>query len=117
MQKDFCYEDGALFVGDAVEAIIPRIRGLIEKATRKKVHLIFTQDWHSPDDEEFEVWGRHCVRDTRGAEIIDELFVNKNQLSKKKKYLINTNGDIDSYGMVHPRSFRFHTMGSSNISG
>jgi len=74
MQKDFCYEDGALFVGDAVKAIIPRIRGLIEAATRKKAHLIFTQDWHSQDDEEFEVWGRHCVRDTRGTEIIDELF-------------------------------------------
>jgi nicotinamidase-related amidase len=34
--------------------------------------LIFAQDWHSPDSEEFEIWGQHCVRGTRGAEIIDE---------------------------------------------
>ena len=36
MQKDFCYADGALFVGDAVEEIIPRISDLIEKAIQKK---------------------------------------------------------------------------------
>ncbi len=86
MQKDFCYEGGALFVGDAVEAIIPRIKALIEEAIRKKVQLIFTQDWHSPDDEEFEVWARHCIRDTKGAEIIDELFLKEAFVVKKQKY-------------------------------
>ncbi len=29
MQKDFCNEDGALFIGDTVNEIISRIRGLI----------------------------------------------------------------------------------------
>ncbi len=98
MQKDFCYEDGALFMGEGVEEIILRIRGLIEKAARKKVHLIFTQDWHSLDDEEFEVWGRHCVRDTRGAEIIDELlpFSKEAYVVKKQKYsaFFGTNLDL-----------------------
>ncbi|MGB2840980.1 MAG: isochorismatase family cysteine hydrolase [Halobacteriota archaeon] len=97
MQKDFCYEDGALFVGDAVEAIIPRIRGLIEAAIRKKVHLIFTQDWHSQDDEEFEVWGRHCVRDTKGAEIIDELFLKEAYAVKKQKYSAFFGTDLDAH--------------------
>jgi len=32
MQKDFCNEDGALFIGDTVNEIIPRISGLIERA-------------------------------------------------------------------------------------
>ena len=73
MQKDFCYEDGALFVGDAVRRIIPNIRALLEDAQRKGLQLIFTQDWHSPEDDEFAVWGRHCVEYTRGAELIDEL--------------------------------------------
>ena len=36
MQKDFCYADCALFMGDAIEEIIPRISGLIEKAAQKK---------------------------------------------------------------------------------
>jgi len=73
MQKDFCYEDGALFVGDAVRRIIPNIKALLEDARRKRLPLIFTQDWHLPEDDEFAVWGRHCVEYTRGAELIDEL--------------------------------------------
>ena len=36
MQKDFCYADCALFMGDAIEEIIPRISGLIEKAAQKR---------------------------------------------------------------------------------
>jgi len=99
MQKDFCYEDGALFMGAGVEEIIPRIRGLIEKAIQKKVHLIFAQDWHSPDDEEFEVWGQHCVRDTRGAEIIDELspFSKEAYVVKKQKYSDFFGTDVDAH--------------------
>jgi len=73
MQKDFCYEDGALFVRDPVRRIIPNIKALLEDAQRKGLQIIFTQDWHSPEDDEFAVWGRHCVEYTRGAELIDEL--------------------------------------------
>ena len=97
MQKDFCCEDGALFIGEGVEEIIPRIRGLIEKTIQKKVHLIFTQDWHSRDDKEFEIWGQHCVRGTRGAEIIDELspFLKEAYVVKKQKYSDFFGTDLD----------------------
>ena len=74
MQKDFCYEDGALFVGDPVRRIVPNIRALLEDAQRKGLQIIFTQDWHSPEDDEFAVWGRHCVEYTRGAELILSLI-------------------------------------------
>lgn len=99
MQKDFCYEDGALFVGDAVKEIIPRIKALVEEAIRKKVQLIFTQNWHSPDDEEFEVWDRHCIRDTRGAEIIDEFlpFLKEAYVVKKQKYSAFFGTDLDAH--------------------
>jgi len=36
MQKDFCNEDGALFIGDTVNEIIPRIRGLVNRASNTK---------------------------------------------------------------------------------
>jgi nicotinamidase-related amidase len=99
MQEDFCYANGALFVGGAVETIIPRIRGLIEKARRKKVQVIFTQDWHSPDDDEFDIWGRHCVRDTEGAEIIDEFlpFLNEAFVVKKQRYSAFFGTDLDAH--------------------
>ena len=43
------------FLGDTVNEIIARISGLIERAIGKEVHLIFAQDWHSHDDNEFEI--------------------------------------------------------------
>ncbi|MHC1635752.1 MAG: cysteine hydrolase family protein [Candidatus Methanospirareceae archaeon] len=99
MQKDFCYEDGALFVGEAVKDIIPRIKELLKRAMEKNVELIFTQDWHSSDDEEFKIWGRHCVMDTRGAEIIDEYSTEekKGYKVKKKRYSAFFETDFDSY--------------------
>ncbi|MCW3140843.1 MAG: cysteine hydrolase [Methanophagales archaeon] len=97
MQKDFCYEDGALFMGEGAREIIPKIRGLIEKTIQKKVLLIFALDWHSHDDEEFAIWGQHCVRDTRGAEIIDELapFSKEAYVVKKRKYSDFFGTDLD----------------------
>ncbi len=99
MQKDFCYEDGALFIGAGASGIIPGIHRLIEKGIQKGVHLIFTQDWHSPDSEEFEVWGQHCVRDTRGAKIIDELssFSKEAYVVKKQKYSGFFGTDLDAH--------------------
>jgi nicotinamidase-related amidase len=55
------------FIGDTVNEIIARICRLIERAIGKEVHLIFAQDWHLPDDDEFEIWGQHCVRETPGG--------------------------------------------------
>ncbi|MCW3130395.1 MAG: cysteine hydrolase [Methanophagales archaeon] len=97
MQKDFCYEDGALFMGEGAKEIIPRIRRLIEKGIQKKVHLIFAQDWHSPASEEFEIWGQHCVPGTRGAEIVDELspFLKEAYVVKKEKYTDFFGTDLD----------------------
>ena len=43
------------FIGDTVNEIIARISRLIERAIGKEVHLIFAQDWHSADNDEFEI--------------------------------------------------------------
>jgi nicotinamidase/pyrazinamidase len=99
MQKDFCYEDGALFMGDGVAEIIPRIRELVERALQNKVHVIFAQDWHSPDNIEFELWGEHCVQGTRGAEVIDELspFLKEAYVVKKERYSDFYETELDAY--------------------
>jgi nicotinamidase-related amidase len=99
MQKDFCNEDGALFIGDTVNAIIPRISGLIERAIRKEVHLIFAQDWHSHDDDEFEIWGQHCVRETPGAEVIDVFapLLKEAHVIRKQKYSDFFGTDLDAH--------------------
>jgi nicotinamidase-related amidase len=52
MQNDFVHEKGALRVPAAAATVGP-IRDLLSRARKAEVQVIFTQDWHSPDDEEF----------------------------------------------------------------
>ncbi|MCG2886860.1 MAG: cysteine hydrolase [Vulcanisaeta sp.] len=72
MQNDFVKPNGKLYVPTAQETI-PAIRKLLEKARNANVPIIYTQDWHFKNDPEFRIWGEHCVANTWGAEIIDEL--------------------------------------------
>jgi len=72
MQNDFVDSRGTLCVPGA-RGTIPAIRRLIDLARAHKLPVIYTQDWHGPDDPEFGVWGRHAVGGTWGAEIVPEL--------------------------------------------
>lgn len=72
MQNDFANPKGKLFVPSA-PATVPMMKGLIERARTGKATIIYTQDWHRPDDPEFKLWGEHAVAGTWGAEMIDDL--------------------------------------------
>jgi len=72
MQVDFASPRGRLFVPQS-RPTIPIIRSLIARARKIKVPVIFTQDWHRPDDAEFLLWPPHAVEGTRGARIIPGL--------------------------------------------
>lgn len=72
MQVDFVSPKGRLFVQES-RPTIPKIRCLVSHARKMKVPVIFTQDWHRPDDAEFLIWPPHAVEGTRGARIIPEL--------------------------------------------
>jgi len=72
MQNDFVDPRGKLYVPTA-PATVPAIRNLITKARDAGVPVIFTQDWHFPNDPEFAIWGEHCVMNTWGAEIVEPL--------------------------------------------
>ncbi|MEM2325280.1 MAG: isochorismatase family cysteine hydrolase [Archaeoglobaceae archaeon] len=94
MQKDFCYKDGSLYVKDA-EEIFKATNAVIKKA-RKKMKVVFTQDWHRSDDEEFKVWPRHCIAGTKGAEIVDELEAQEDDyFIKKRRYSAFFGTDLD----------------------
>ena len=83
MQNDFAHERGSLFVPESRRTIEP-IRLLIEKFRGKNSTVIYTQDWHSEDDPEFKIWGRHAVANTWGAEIADELKPKDGDILVKK---------------------------------
>jgi len=83
MQNDFVHEKGALRVPAAAATVGP-IRELLTRARERGVQVLFTQDWHSPDDEEFRIWPAHCLVGTWGAEIIAELAPRANEARVKK---------------------------------
>ncbi len=95
MQKDFCYQDGKLFGGEHLSKIFePNARAITE--ARKKMPVIFTQDWHRRDDPEFRIWPEHCVANTEGAEIIDELEVKvEDHVVRKRRYSAFFGTDLD----------------------
>lgn len=75
MQNDFC--TGALANKDAV-AIIPRIKAELQAAKAEKANIIFTRDSHNEDyletGEGKHLPIKHCVKDTKGWEIVPELM-------------------------------------------
>ncbi|AEA46886.1 cysteine hydrolase family protein [Archaeoglobus veneficus] len=93
MQKDFCYSDGSLFIGEHVKNIFEPLRRVVEVA-KGKIPVIYTQDWHRSDDAEFAVWPAHCIEGSRGAEVIDEL-PKADYYVKKRRYSAFFATDLD----------------------
>ena len=99
MQRDFCQKNGALFVGDGVNKIIPNIKSLIDRAKAHGALVVYTQDCHTPDDPEFDRWDRHCVAGTEGVKLTDELFNEdcEGYTVKKRRYSAFFGTDLDLY--------------------
>jgi nicotinamidase-related amidase len=96
MQKDFCYPNGALYIGDHVKEIFDPLRAVIDHARNMGMPIIFTQDWHRSDDAEFKIWQPHCIAGSEGAEIIDELNPQPNDhYVKKRRYSAFFGTDLD----------------------
>ncbi|MEM0214476.1 MAG: isochorismatase family cysteine hydrolase [Archaeoglobaceae archaeon] len=94
MQKDFCYKSGSLYIQSA-ESIFEATKKVVEYA-RGKMPIIFTQDWHRDDDEEFKIWPKHCIMNTEGAEIIEELEPKqKDYFIRKRRYSAFFGTDLD----------------------
>jgi nicotinamidase-related amidase len=75
MENENAHPNGALYIGEPVRRIIPRIQELREKARRTSARVIHTQSVRSPDELEFTVF-KNMVRKLEGswgAELIDEL--------------------------------------------
>ncbi|MEA3460059.1 MAG: isochorismatase family cysteine hydrolase, partial [Chloroflexota bacterium] len=88
MQRGFLEEGHPLFCGEEAREIIPNVKKLLEKELEKDSALFFTADTHEPDDKEFEMFPPHCIKGTRGAEIIPGLadFAAKGTLLPKRRY-------------------------------
>jgi nicotinamidase/pyrazinamidase len=78
VQNDFVHPDGSLFVQGGPEAI-GAVNAEIAAARAAGSLVVYTQDWHPPDTPHFVerggTWPPHCVRDTWGAQLHDDLDV------------------------------------------
>lgn len=86
MIRDFVDPGGMLYV-PGIEVIVPRIASLIAEARAEGIPVIYVNDWHDPDDDEFEQWGPHAIAGTPGTEVVDELApAEGDHVLKKKRY-------------------------------
>jgi len=86
MLVDFVSPKGKLFVPDARKTV-PPLRNLMAKARKGGALIVFTQDWHRPDDPEFSLWGPHAVQDSPGTRVIPELAPSsKDYIIRKRTY-------------------------------
>lgn len=99
MQNDFC--TGALKNDDAV-AVIPFIKAQIENARKNGAKIIYTRDTHGSDymetGEGKHLPVPHCIRDTKGWEIVDDLAPKGNVLVYNSGVLVKE--DIDNVDVV-----------------
>jgi nicotinamidase-related amidase len=73
MLRDFIEKDGALYCGPAGEKIVQFIKQKADETRKAGGVVIYITDNHKPDDPEFQMFAKHAVKGTPGAEIISEL--------------------------------------------
>jgi nicotinamidase/pyrazinamidase len=86
MLRGFLEEGSPLYVGESGRRIIPNVRRLLDEERGRGSHIIFLADNHDPDDTEFEMFPRHCVRGTAEAEVIPELAELATEIIPKTRY-------------------------------
>lgn len=72
MLNDFILPGAPLEVPKARD-IIATLKDEIEKARKNEIPIIYICDAHKPNDREFKIWPKHCVKGTKGAEVVSEL--------------------------------------------
>jgi len=95
MLNDFVLEGAPLQVPNA-KSIIPNIKREIDKARKEGYPVIYVCDAHDEDDDEFKIWPHHCVKGTKGAEVVEELKPSDGDIVvEKTRYsgFFNTNLD------------------------
>jgi len=68
------------------QAVVPRVKKLLDAARRKGLKIIHVTDAHLPGvDIEFQVWGSHAEAGAPGAEIVPELSPLKGEFHLHKR--------------------------------
>lgn len=78
VQNDFADPSGSLFV-EGGPRVVEAVNAEVAAAQEAGAFVVYTQDWHPPVTPHFAdhggVWPVHCVRETWGAQLHDDLLV------------------------------------------
>ena len=111
MLNDFIEKGGALDCGDRAREIIPFVYRKIEEFRRGRQLVIFICDSHRPDDPEFRLFPRHCIKGTHGAQIIAALPVGpKDIIIEKTRYSAFYDTSLEKTLRKH-RLSQIHVLG------
>ena len=85
MLNDFVFEGAPLEVPET-RKIIPVIKKEISRARAKGISVIYICDAHDKNDKEFSKfgWPAHAVKGTKGAQVVDELIPQPNDIIIEK---------------------------------
>ena len=98
MLNDFVKEGGALETGQAGRKIVPFIKAKIEEYRDQGYPIIYMCDNHEIDDKEFDMFPPHCVKNTEGSKIIEDLEVEEtDKIIFKRRYSSFCGTDLDIY--------------------
>lgn len=98
MLNDFINENGSLYTGEAGKNIIGFVVNKIKTFRGNGYQVIYICDNHENDDKEFEMFHPHCIANSEGSKIINELDVKKgDKVIKKRRYSSFFGTDLDLY--------------------
>lgn len=85
MLNDFVLKGAPLEVPET-RKVVPKLKKEIEKARAEGNPVIYICDAHAPDDKEFSKfgWPPHAVKGTKGAEVVEELKPQKDDVLIEK---------------------------------
>lgn len=112
--KGFCHV-GPL-ASERIAGIVPAVVDVFERAHDLGVrHFLLLQDAHDPDAVEFSAYPPHCVADSEGSEMIDELkalpFADLFTVIPKNSISSNVETDLTSWLNEHPEVTTFIVVG------
>ncbi|MEM0454061.1 MAG: isochorismatase family cysteine hydrolase [Sulfolobales archaeon] len=85
MLKDFIYGN---LKCERAQHVIPNLKKIIETARSLGIPIIYVNDSHLLDiDHEFRLWGKHAVKGSEDASVVDELKPGeKDFIIEKRRY-------------------------------
>lgn len=69
---------------DRAKQVVEPIKKLVESAHKNHIPVFFLNDSHFPIDHELAFWGKHAMHGTKGAEVVPEIKINKDDFIIEK---------------------------------